>query len=359
MSSHGTHSPSRPRGQSSPTTRRVGGTYPRRSSLTLAISEDPQPPSPHLTSPEDVQISVVMKALFFCKFRRNHRLTTPRSRTFYEQLETVSKKCMDEPECRDHKIAFITLNNTLHSAAFLSKQSTTEERLAGSLKTTRENLTEALRKIAEQKYFSDYGDYVAAICTNFRQDCSEQGVADQDRFSSHKTWQMINDGLRFEDRIHRAWEKNNMADREPEMPTTMAIYNACTNLGADYNHMRFAIDWYAKRNHSSHNSVSYFIKQAMWTDLGNQLLIDLPQVPSIFGEEDRIKMTKVLEDLRDRYFTYLGPDAKVESQFAKGITQKKDTKIMAKVELDRKACRKTSQGCREASQGGGESSQGC
>ena len=325
--------PIRPRGLTDTSTRRVSATFPTRerrnsSFQSPTIFTDPPPPPPHLSTPEDLHDGALYAALFFCKFNRRHRSCTPRSRAFYQQLEDASKACLSDPNCRDHRVVFVALNKTLHSAAFLAKDSSTEERLAGALNTTRQELIEALRKLREGKYLADYGDYVGSLCTLFRHDCGKHKLPDQDQFTRGRNWEMVDQTLEREDSLQKAWNQNNRDGLEPDRPTTLAIFNACTNLGADYDEMRFAIHWYATRNTAPHSNVSWYIKEAMWPQLGDRLLRDLADVPSIFGDEDQAMMTKILMTLRDRYFTYLGYDNKIESDYAEGITKEKKRKFL-------------------------------
>ncbi|KAL8961300.1 MAG: hypothetical protein Q9183_005325 [Haloplaca sp. 2 TL-2023] len=347
-----TTTPIRPRGLTDLSTRRVSATFPTRERRNssyqppiISTSTDPEPPPQHLSSPEDLHDEALYAALFFCNFNKQHRLCTPRSRDFYQRLEDASRACLSDPSCRDHRVLFVALNQTLHSAAFLAKDSSTEERIAGALNTTSQKLAEALRQIKESRYMADYGDYVGSLCTLFRFDCGKQKLSEQEQFTGGRNWAMVDQTLELEDKLHQAWERNNRNGEEPDRPTTLAIFSACNKLGTDYAQMRFAIHWYSTRNLMSHSNIGDYIKGARWTELGDRLLRDLADVPSIFGDADRAMMTKVLETIRDRYFTYLCWDNKIESALATGITAEKAEKIeLQKLENQRKEQRRKAGG---------------
>ncbi|KAI4262238.1 MAG: hypothetical protein L6R42_002579 [Xanthoria sp. 1 TBL-2021] len=62
------------------------------------------------------------------------------------------------------------------------------------------------------------------------------------------------------------------------------IGSACQQLALDYKNVRYCIEWYARRNDQAYSGVGFYIKNCNREDLGAQLLLDIKQVPSIFGK---------------------------------------------------------------------------
>ncbi|KAL8940202.1 MAG: hypothetical protein Q9211_002389 [Gyalolechia sp. 1 TL-2023] len=202
----------RTRGESDPTANRIPKrTVPRRrASLALLLYDDDYkqyvrdcfqtgdatPKEPWLLTPP-LEVDTVKKATeayHWTHFRLKQRYCTPRSKAFLESYEQSLRAFLETPDDMERKIEIKTMNKTLHSETTLYKGP--DPRYQDALKTVTE--------LAKLRYYSDYGDDVAYLCTSFRQKCIEATVDHVDILIG-KSWGQVQTELADEDREWKEW----------------------------------------------------------------------------------------------------------------------------------------------------------
>ncbi|KAI4285383.1 MAG: hypothetical protein L6R38_000681 [Xanthoria sp. 2 TBL-2021] len=264
------------------------------------------------------------RAFYYIRYRLK-RYVTPRSKEFLQKYESSLRDYLDKPEDPEKKTVVITMNSVLHSKSFLYAQSHIEL----------ESATQAVEELAKLRYYADYGDYVASLCTDFRNKCVASKVKNVDILLG-KSWGQVREELTKEDlkeERFRAWSPTGPG---PYCPMAGTIALACEKLALDYKNVRYCIDWYARRNDQSHSGVGFYIKSCNWEDLGAQLLLDIKQVPSIFGKDDQAKMKEALERIKDKYFFRLDDNHKLPSKEAELLKEKREKRLAAKRENQRR-----------------------
>ncbi|KAI4120757.1 MAG: hypothetical protein LQ338_006788 [Usnochroma carphineum] len=216
------------------------------------------------------------------------------------------------------------MNKILHSKTIILKD----------LQPRYQPAAQAVEELAKLRYFADYGDYVAHVCTSFRQACIAAKVQNVDILIG-KSWGKVRDELEAEDKEMKAWRWSSRTKPSPPIPMRVTIYSACCFLGFDYHNVRYCIKWYAARNDKAHSGVPFYIKNCDWVELGRQLWQDLKEVPSVFGDADRRKMTEALQNIRDKFFFELTATTQVPSELAQKLKAEKNNKDIARMRNQR------------------------
>ncbi|KAL8779989.1 MAG: hypothetical protein Q9213_006678 [Squamulea squamosa] len=228
------------------------------------------------------------EAYWYARYRLKLRYVTPRTKSFLEKYQHKLRDYLNKPDNKKSTIV-TTMTEILHSEAFLHMNPRPQDQQA----------TQAIEELAKLRYYADYGDYVAHACTSFRKQAQEKKVA-QFEVMIGKSWGQVRDILRVEEASESDWYASIRTLPEPATPMKRTIIWACHILdGVDYYNMRYCIDWYADRNEKSHSGVPFYIKNCDWESLGKQLWQDLQDVPSVFGTDDKEKMTQTLDMIRD------------------------------------------------------------
>ncbi|KAL8690420.1 MAG: hypothetical protein Q9218_004132 [Villophora microphyllina] len=300
------------RGKALVDTRKTGGEYlpvrlGRRTSEPNLLSLQnkgrfvwPDPPSANIDHPKKVSQQAVLDAIVYTEYRMKLRDTTPRTKEFLRQFNAVAQDCLAKPLEQEHTVAFVTLNKVLHSKRILQRVQPPGI----------QQLMDALLELRQKKFLSDYGDYLMVVCHNFRKVANDANVKGLANFSGGKTWAMVQKSMEDERARVARWHAKGCvggAMMEPESPVVDSIANACTELGVDLDHLMYCIEWASKGCESSHSGVSELVKHCDFTGLGNQLFIDLADVPSYYGAEVKAKMLEIIESPRQKYFLRLGP----------------------------------------------------
>ncbi|KAI4149052.1 MAG: hypothetical protein L6R39_002620 [Caloplaca ligustica] len=266
-----------------------------------------------------------VEAYHYARYRLKHRYVTPRTEAFLEAYQKSLREHLDKPEDMEKKIEVRTMNKILHSKTILLKD----------LHPYHQPAAKAVEELAKLRYFADYGDYVAHVCTSFRQQCIAAKVRNVDILIG-KSWGKVRDVLEEEDERKREWRRDPCnIPSPPPSPMSTTISCACGVLGLDYDNVRYCIEWYAARNDRAHSGVPFYIKNCDWIKLGRQLWQDLKEVPSVFGESDQRRMTKALEDMRDKFFFELTATSQVPTKLAQDLMVKKTKKDTTKMQNQR------------------------
>ncbi|KAL8693259.1 MAG: hypothetical protein Q9224_003787 [Gallowayella concinna] len=253
----------------------------------------------------------------YATYQLASRNITPRTACFLQLYRDKAQTCIREPSNRDHKVAMLQLNDILHSEAFLAKDPDWKSK----------DHSDAILQIRQFQYFAFYGDYVGEACLHLRQQASSSArLPEAGMFCDGKTWQMVQTELAQEKHQWDTWTKSGRQGAKPPVPLTDAICAATSRLKIDWRNIFDAIEWYAERNKAMHDSVLWYIKNCEWETLAVQLARDLREVPTIFGSEDRDKMVKVIEEIRDRFFEALLPQNSPTTLEARARTAKKNAK---------------------------------
>ncbi|KAI4247238.1 MAG: hypothetical protein L6R40_001581 [Gallowayella cf. fulva] len=262
-------------------------------------------------------VAEATQAFYYAKYRLKLRNVTPRTQAFLPVYQRSLEDMIQDPSNNEKKAVANAHNEVLHSKIILYK-----DRLCKLDEHIR-----AIKDLARLRYFGDYGDYVALRRTAFRQAAEAAKVENVDRLLG-KSWGEIMAIKREEDidlncwREMRIWRKENKLSLtcRPNTPMTKTIFQACDTLGIHYDSIWYAIEWYANRNAGV---VPFYIQRCDWENLGIQLWKDLRDVPSIFGDNDKMMMTKTLECIRDKYFCELAACSRVPSELADKLKREK------------------------------------
>ncbi|KAI4167190.1 MAG: hypothetical protein LQ343_007402 [Gyalolechia ehrenbergii] len=266
-----------------------------------------------LTPPLEVDtIQSATDAYHWTHFRLKQRYCTPRSKAFLESYEKSLRAFLDTPEDIERKVEIRTMNQVLHSKPILYKEP--DMRYQNALK--------AVTELAKLRYYSDYGDYVAFLCTSFRQKCVEAKVDNVDILIG-KSWGQVQIELEREEEVREKWYDNHkQGERPPFCTMRKTLSNACAHLGLDYQNVRYCIEWYADRNKEAHSGVPFYIKNCDWKSLAHRLWQDWDGIPGVFGNEDK-KMMEALTRVRDEFFIQLTAHKHIPSTQANILSQKK------------------------------------
>lgn len=261
-------------------------------------------------------VEKVKEAITYAEYRVQHRRVTPRTKTFLQHYQRTLTAFLND-RCPRREGQVEALNDVFHSKAMLHKE----------LHPLYQVEMNAVVKLAENRYFADYGDYAAAECLHFRERCSEQKVASLEQVTG-KNWTGVQAELNAEELTYRKWIREGGIGESPVMPLTTVIASACAYLRIDRQTIHYCIQFYAKRNENAHCGVSTYIKNLDWERLGPQIWQDLRNIPSILGEEDQAKMRRTIETIRDRYFCIIdqSPENQLISSYAQRLTDVKRVK---------------------------------
>ncbi|KAL8878780.1 MAG: hypothetical protein Q9198_003485 [Flavoplaca austrocitrina] len=270
--------------------------------------------------------SEAAKVYYYIRYRLK-RYVTPRSKEFLQQYESHLKDYLQRPDDIEKKSAVITMNS-VHSKSFLYAHIHFEI----------DSAAQAVEELAKLRYYADYGDNVGSLCTDFRNQCLKAKVENVDLLLG-KSWGQVLEEIEEEEekkKRFRDFRPTAPIEEAPGMPVSSTIGLACTKLGLKYTHVRYCIEWYAARNANFHCGVSYYLKSCDWDKLGAQLLLDLKQVPSVFGKQDQAKMLEALERITSRYFFRLDDKYKLPSDEAEAMKKKREEKLKIKRDNKRK-----------------------
>ncbi|KAL9003050.1 MAG: hypothetical protein Q9188_004062 [Gyalolechia gomerana] len=234
-------------------------------------------------------------------------------RTFLESYEKSLPAFLDTPEDIERKVEIRTMNQILHSKTILYEEP--DMRYQNALK--------AVTEPAKLRYYSDYGDYVAFLCTSFRQKCVEAKVDKVDILIG-KSWGQVLTELKREDEVREEWYDNHkQGEKPPFYAISKTLSNACVHLGLNFQNVRYCIEWYTDRNKKAHSGVPFYIKNCDWKSLAHRLWQDWDGIPGVFGNEDKKMMKEALTRVRDEFFIQLTALKHVPSTQANILSQKK------------------------------------
>ncbi|KAL8921716.1 MAG: hypothetical protein Q9208_005646 [Pyrenodesmia sp. 3 TL-2023] len=333
----------RPRGQSDPSysatlTQPTNARVPhRRTSISMLYDQDykqyvhdsfvagePAKDPWVLEPPKEIKtIRQANQAYHFSHFRLKHRNITPRTEAFLVEYRKTLKEYLEKPEDGSKMIEVQTLTRILHSETILYKDPAPKDQDAMT----------AVRELAILRYYADYGDYLAFLCTSFRQKCMAAKVKNADMLIG-KTWTEVQKIMEKEDELREKYRRDNApgaTQGRPLSPMTTLIFAACLFLGLDFHNVKYCINWYAKRNENAHSNVTSFIRNCDWDGLGRQLWKDMDEIPSVFGPDDVKKMTESLKRLRDQFFIELTATSRIATGEALDLLSKKQARDMGKM----------------------------
>ncbi|KAL8726215.1 MAG: hypothetical protein Q9166_006840 [cf. Caloplaca sp. 2 TL-2023] len=349
----------RSRGDSDPTATHTSGQKPttlrRRPSLESLFDDDYKKyvhdsfawgeklKRPWQVEPDEVldTIPKAQAAYYHAHYRLKLRYTTPITRAFLQEYESSLEEFLRDPTDIARKAAVNTANRIYHSKAFLRRDP--HPHTASTAK--------AIEELARLRYYADYGDYVAHVCTSFRQAATAAKVDNVDILIG-KSWGKVRDVLKKEDEETKNWQMNVRIPPSPPCPMTGTIAYACTVLDLEYANIRYCIDWYAARNDKAHSGVPFYIKNCDWDKLATQLWRDLQEVPNVFGRDDQSRMTHALQKIRDKFFDELTATSNIPSKLATdlGLAKAMDaaTRAQNRRENKRKGMQAINRRAREA-----------
>lgn len=261
-------------------------------------------------------VEKVKEAIAYAEYRVNHRKVTPRTKAFLEHYQTTLAAFLND-KCPRREAKVEALNEVFHSKAILHQELQPQQQVEMS----------AVAQLAKLRYYADYGDYAAAECLHFREQCGEKKVASLEQITG-RNWSEVQAELEREDEKYQQWQLEGFTGQRPKRPMTMLIYSACQDLHIDDETIRYCIKFYAARNARAHSGVSTYIKNLEWEKLGPQLWKDLRQIPCIMGKADQASMRKAIETIRDRYFLDIAERAEDQlvNRYALQLTSERQQK---------------------------------
>ncbi|KAL8905099.1 MAG: hypothetical protein Q9207_002840 [Kuettlingeria erythrocarpa] len=303
--------------------------YVHDSFVTGDPAKDPwllEPPK-QIETPQEAN-----RAYYFAHYRLKHRDVTPRTEAFLVEYKKSLKGYLETPADEKSKMEVKTLTRILHSKTILYKDPAPEY----------QDAITAVKELAKLRYYADYGDYLAFLCTSFRQKCAAARVENADLLIG-KTWCQVQKVIAKEDQSveeHKDRHGPMAAQGRPKTPMTTAIFTACLFLDLDFDNVKYCIDWYAERNKNAHSNVTLLIRDCDWDGLGRQLWKDLNEIPNVFGADDVRRMTESLGRLRDQFFLELTATSRITSDEAASRLEKKQARERAKETARREQKRK-------------------
>ena len=251
----------------------------------------------------------------YAHYRLKTRRVSPRTEPFLQRYRDTAMLLLDNsPDSTTDEILKIKLaafNEILHSRTILMKEPSIQEREG----------CKALKDIVIFRYLAEYGEYLDEHGKEFRTAAmlKKDRLKNIEEFSNGQTWQMVQDNMDAERSDYDEWVKRMhdkappatalilikeamMNGRAPPMKTTLAIENAISETGMDYDNTLYSIRRYVSRNEAMHSMINVHITKCDWNALALQMSRDIKDLPHVFGGEEYKNMSQVLREMRDRYF---------------------------------------------------------
>ena len=258
---------------------------------------------------------VVQHMYDYAHYRLKTRRVSPRTEPFLQRYRDTARLILDNsPNSTNNEVLKIKLaafNEILHSRTILLKEPSMQEREG----------YKALKDIVIFRYLAEYGEYLDEHCKEFRMAAmvKKDRLKNIEEFSNGQTWQMVQDNMDAERSDYDEWVKRlhdkappatalilikeaMMNGRAPPMKTTLAIENAISETGMDYDNTLYSIRRYVSRNEAMHSMINVYITKCDWNALALQISRDIKDLPHVFGGEEYKNMLQVLRSMRERYF---------------------------------------------------------
>lgn len=144
------------------------------------------------------------------------------------------------------------------------------------------NLVERLSQLRRFEFAARYGDYLAQICDRLEvTDRTEKTQYFEQLNGWDRYWTDINSSINQEQPRWRRWEMRDRGVKDEEIKTTLAAFNACNNMGLNFDRILRTIAMHADRNSLVHMSIERLAEQGQWRVLKDTLAQDLVEIPVV------------------------------------------------------------------------------
>ena len=254
-------------------------------------------------------------AYWYAHWQIRLRRVSGRTAALLQQYKVAAQESIHSPG-NDTYLRLATLNETLHSKAFLNRDQ--DDRM--------DQLLEAVEALERMRYLANYGDYVKEECLHFRIAAKEKKafIKGAEYFVEGTTWTAVQRRMDEEQGNLDHWFRQSKKGPMPFPKVTRAIEEACNVLGFGEEGVKHAIWLYAERNECMHSDVGEYIKHCDFKPLGQQLIKDRRHLPAVFGGREKRLMQEALDRITQRYFVDLSDfDDPKNSPLADRLLQEK------------------------------------
>lgn len=162
-----------------------------------------------------------------------------------------------------------------------------------------------LLELRDLKYLARYGDYMKIIPTRLRHHASAQKLQGWEKLSAKNAWTDITEKIDDEEVRHKEAMRPGGQSEDAPRPTTMAIVNACEDLGLSKKDAFWSIKGYARRNSDFHSGLDALKTQGRFFELAETLYADkndLASVSSYKSQTDTDHLRDIIQAEIDECF---------------------------------------------------------
>lgn len=154
----------------------------------------------------------------------------------------------------------------------------------------------ALLELREMQYLARYGDYLEITAGQVRLHAGASKLPGWETISGKYQWTEIWQMLEAEEvRFMEAEEGSLRPSVDGPYPMHLAIKNACTSMGYDFDFIKWSIHTYVKRNVTFHEDLEGLIARRKFIQLAHALFQDLRDIWWVFSESRSQTNLKHLE----------------------------------------------------------------
>jgi len=141
-----------------------------------------------------------------------------------------------------------------------------------------------LSELRQYQFAARYGDYVGKICAELKLKAKEHSTKHFEAITGWGVyWTDIARQLAREDSKWRRFIIGDKTVTEDMVKTRLAVYDACTYIGLNFDDTVQVINMYGERNNLVHSSVLQ-MAEGLWNDLRTSLHHDLRDLPLVISQ---------------------------------------------------------------------------
>ncbi|KAI4133215.1 MAG: hypothetical protein LQ347_002247 [Umbilicaria vellea] len=250
--------------------------------------------SPSLYTTERLQQSLVYAER--CLKRRD---ISPRSELFMQLYKEELKDALEAEtieQRENHAMMIMAEERLIQDKGFLRPLKSAD----------RVELEDQLLQLRELQYLTRYGDYMKIVPTRLRLHASKHKTENWELISGNRYWSRIAAILLDEEEARKKAVLTGVGIDKVRLPTTAAVYVACSDLGISGELALWSIQEYGTRNREVHRDLNDLKIAGEFPLLASSLCADRDELSSTFSsiksETDITHLKAIIQDEIDEWF---------------------------------------------------------